>query len=41
MVTLAPTGADMFDSGASLSPPAGSRFELIPFSDGLNSGYGL
>jgi hypothetical protein len=40
-VTLVPTGADTFDGGTSLSPPAGSRFELIPFSDGVNSGYGL
>lgn len=40
-VTLVPTGADTFDGSTSLSPPAGSRFELIPFSDGANSGYGL
>ena len=40
-VTLVPTGADTFDGATSLSPPTGSRFELIPFSDGVNSGYGL
>jgi len=40
-VTLVPSGADTFDGGTSLSPPAGSRFELIPFNDGVNSGYGL
>jgi len=40
-VTLVPAGADTFDGGTSLSPPAGSRFELIPFNDGVNSGYGL
>jgi hypothetical protein len=40
-VTLVPSGADTFDGGTSLSPPTGSRFELIPFNDGVNSGYGL
>ena len=40
-VTLVPTGADTFDGATSLSPPTGLRFELIPFNDGVNSGYGL
>jgi hypothetical protein len=40
-VTLVPTGADTFDGDTTLSPPTGSRFELTPFSDGVNSGYGL
>jgi hypothetical protein len=40
-VTLLPSGADTFDGATSLSPPTGSRFELIPFSDGVNSGYDL
>jgi major tropism determinant Mtd-like protein len=40
-VTLVPTGGDTFDGQATLTPPPAARWELIPFADGVNSGYGL
>jgi hypothetical protein len=39
--TLTPTGADTFDGFANRPLVGGASMTLVPFNDGVNSGYGI